>query len=83
MLGGMQNKDDFITATDLAESLSVHPKTLLRWAKAGKIPAVSVGDDRKVWIFHRPTISKWAADRSWHSLRQPGGVVDPDDQGDR
>jgi excisionase family DNA binding protein len=34
---------DLLTAEEVAERLAVRPNTVLRWATAGKIPAVRLG----------------------------------------
>lgn len=41
---------------DVAGYLGVHPMTVYKFAKAGKIPAFKIGSD---WRFHRKFIDEW------------------------
>ena len=45
-----------MTIKDVAEYLGVHPMTIYKFAKAGKIPAFKIGSD---WRFHRKYIEEW------------------------
>lgn len=38
-----QSHEDLVTAHDVAEHFRVHPRTPLRWARAGLVPHVRVG----------------------------------------
>ena len=49
-----------MTDAEVAEYLNVHPFTIYRMARDGKIPAFRVGTD---WRFHRDAIVKWMNDR--------------------
>jgi len=50
-----KNKD-IMTAKDVAEYLKLHPLTVHRYARQGKIPAFKIGTD---WRFHRQYIEEW------------------------
>jgi len=45
-----------MTIKDVAQFLGVHPMTVYKFAKAGKIPAFKIGSD---WRFHRKYIDAW------------------------
>lgn len=45
-----------MTIKDVAKYLSVHPMTIYKYAKQGKIPAFKIGSD---WRFHRKYIEEW------------------------
>lgn len=45
-----------MTIKDVAGYLGVHPMTVYKFAKAGKIPAFKIGSD---WRFHRRYIDEW------------------------
>jgi excisionase family DNA binding protein len=43
---------EWLTATEAARHLKVHPRTLLQWAREGKIPAHKLSGTRRcVWRF--------------------------------
>lgn len=41
---------------EVAEYLHIHPMTVYRYAKAGKIPAFKIGTD---WRFYKKSIDEW------------------------
>jgi excisionase family DNA binding protein len=43
-----------------AESLSLHPKTVMRMAREGRIPAFRVG---RYWLFRASLIDAWLNDQ--------------------
>jgi excisionase family DNA binding protein len=46
--GPVTNDDDLMTPSEVAEFFNVDPKTVTRWAKAGKIPSFrTVGGHRR------------------------------------
>jgi excisionase family DNA binding protein len=47
-------------AHDVAERCKVSEKSLQRWARAGKIPAVKFG---KLWRFRKSAIDQWMDQR--------------------
>ena len=47
-------ESDWLTATEAAEYIKVHPRTLLLWARQGKIPAHKLsGIQRCIYRFLR------------------------------
>lgn len=51
----MPNKE-ILTAKEVAQYLSIHPLTVHKYARAGKIPAFKIGTD---WRFHKKYLDKW------------------------
>ena len=47
-----------MTTNEIAEYLKLHPITIIKYAKEGKIPAIRVG---KVWRFDKEAIDRWIA----------------------
>jgi len=45
---------------DVAEYLDVHPATIYKYAREGKIPAFKFGSD---CLFHRKMVDKWISDK--------------------
>ncbi len=49
------------TAKEVAEYLNIHPLTVHKYAREGKIPAFKIGMD---WRFHRKFIERWIKEKS-------------------
>lgn len=47
---------EIMTAKEVAQYLSIHPLTVHKYARAGKIPAFKIGTD---WRFHKKYLEKW------------------------
>lgn len=62
---------DVMTLRDVATYLKVHPNTIYRLARSGKIPAFKMGTD---WRFHRGAVDEWM------QARHHGPVELPEDQ---
>jgi nitrogen PTS system EIIA component len=52
----MAKANVILTAKDVAKYLQIHPLTVHRYARAGKIPAFKIGTD---WRFHKQLIENW------------------------
>jgi len=52
----MVNSKEILTAKEVAEYLHIHPLTVHRYAREGRIPAFKIGTD---WRFHKKYIEKW------------------------
>ncbi len=52
----MVNYKEIMTAKEVARYLSIHPLTVHKYARAGKIPAFKIGTD---WRFHKKYIEEW------------------------
>lgn len=49
-----------MTSKELAAYLDIHPLTLHKLAREGKIPAFKIGTD---WRFHKKYIEKWIQEK--------------------
>jgi excisionase family DNA binding protein len=61
--------EPLLTSEEAAALLSIHPKTLQKFARSGKIPAVRIGD---LWRFRASALDEWvrgAVSSSCHSCR--------------
>ena len=59
-----------------ASFLNMHPKTVLRKAREGSLPAHPVGRDRKRWHFYLSELDHWLRSQvisGSHPRRQPQG----------
>ena len=56
--GAVPNR--IMTTVEIAEYSRVHPATLLRLARLGRIPAFKIGTD---YLYDRDEIEKWITDR--------------------
>ncbi len=52
----MAKNNEILTAKQVAEYLHIHPLTVHRYAREGRIPAFKIGTD---WRFHKKYIEKW------------------------
>ncbi|MCX5707683.1 MAG: helix-turn-helix domain-containing protein [Candidatus Omnitrophica bacterium] len=52
----MAKNNEILTTKQVAEYLHIHPLTVHRYAREGKIPAFKIGTD---WRFHKKYIEKW------------------------
>jgi excisionase family DNA binding protein len=52
----MVKSKEILTAKEVAEYLNIHPLTVHRYAREGRIPAFKIGTD---WRFHKKYIEKW------------------------
>lgn len=55
-----------MTAKDVAEYLNLHPLTVHRYAREGKIPAFKIGTD---WRFHKKYIERWIKEKLAYNLK--------------
>ena len=51
---------EVMTLREVASFLKVHPNTIYRLARSGKLPAFKMGTD---WRFHRVAIEQWVRNR--------------------
>jgi excisionase family DNA binding protein len=52
----MPSDEDILTIAELSEHLRVHPTTIYRLLREGRIPGFRVGS---AWRFSRASIEKW------------------------
>lgn len=56
----MEKTKEILTAKEVAEYLNIHPLTVHKYARDGKIPAFKIGTD---WRFHKKFIEKWIQEK--------------------
>jgi excisionase family DNA binding protein len=56
----MSASKEIMTAREVADYLALHPLTVHRYAREGKIPAFKIGTD---WRFHKKYIEQWIRDK--------------------
>jgi excisionase family DNA binding protein len=56
----MNKNKEIMTTKEVAEYLDIHPLTVHKYARQGKIPAFKIGTD---WRFHKRYIEKWIEDK--------------------
>lgn len=61
----MRKSREILTAKEVAEYLNIHPLTVHKYAREGKIPAFKIGTD---WRFHKKYIQRWIEDKSSYSF---------------
>ncbi len=52
----MSKDKEIMTTKEVANYLNLHPLTVHRYAREGKIPAFKIGTD---WRFHKKYIARW------------------------
>jgi excisionase family DNA binding protein len=52
---------EFLTVKEVSEMLHVHPSTIYKLTKTGKIPGFRIGTD---WRFRTDLIERWMAGQS-------------------
>ncbi|MFH0826962.1 MAG: helix-turn-helix domain-containing protein [Candidatus Omnitrophota bacterium] len=57
----MAKDKEIMTAKEVAEYLNIHPLTVHRYAREGRIPAFKIGTD---WRFHKKYIERWIREKS-------------------
>ena len=62
----MQHNKEIMTAKEVAAYLNIHPLTVHRYAREGKIPAFKIGTD---WRFHKKYLERWIKDKSTYNLQ--------------
>ena len=55
-----KKEKEIMTAKDVADYLNLHPLTVHRYAREGKIPAFKIGTD---WRFHKKYIERWIKEK--------------------
>lgn len=69
----MNKNKEIMTTKEVAEYLGIHPLTVHKYARQGKIPAFKIGTD---WRFHKRYIEKWIEEKldynAQHKERRAG-----------
>lgn len=61
----MVKDKEILTAKEVAAYLGLHPLTVHRYAREGKIPAFKIGTD---WRFHKKYIERWIKEKLDYNL---------------
>lgn len=56
----MTKNKEILTAKEVADYLNLHPLTVHRYAREGRIPAFKIGAD---WRFHKKYIERWIKEK--------------------
>ena len=56
----MPKEKEIMTTKEVASYLNIHPLTVNKYAREGKIPAFKIGTD---WRFHKLYIERWIKDK--------------------
>jgi len=63
----MSRSSEILTAKQVADYLHIHPLTVHRYAREGKIPAFKIGTD---WRFHKKYIERWIKQKTTSNSEQ-------------
>ncbi|RKY31129.1 MAG: DNA-binding protein [Candidatus Omnitrophota bacterium] len=66
----MFKEKEIMTTKEVAEYLHIHPLTVNRYAREGKIPAFRIGTD---WRFHKKHIERWIQEKSGYNFSSTKG----------
>jgi excisionase family DNA binding protein len=62
----MESRNEILTIKEICDLLQVHPTTIYKLVRKGKIPSFRIGTD---WRFRRDLIMRWMAEESTSGLR--------------
>jgi excisionase family DNA binding protein len=62
----MTREKEIMTTKEIAEYLQLHPLTVHRLAREGRIPAFKIGTD---WRFHKKHIERWIKQKCDYSIQ--------------
>ena len=57
----MADDQDILTVKEISDLLRLHPATVYRLARQGKIPSFRIGSE---WRFRRDVIERWMTEQS-------------------
>jgi len=60
-----KNSKEIMTTKEVAEYLNIHPLTVHKYARDGRIPAFKIGTD---WRFHKKYIEKWIKEKLEYNI---------------
>lgn len=60
----MVKSRDVMTVIDVADYLKVHPMTIYKYVREGKIPAFKIGTS---WRIKKDSIEKWMKENEHHN----------------
>jgi excisionase family DNA binding protein len=56
---------EILTTKEVADYLNIHPLTVHKYARDGKIPAFKIGTD---WRFHKKYIQRWIKEKLSYNI---------------
>ncbi len=62
----MSKDKEILTTKEVADYLHIHPLTVHRYAREGKIPAFKIGTD---WRFHKKYLDKWIRQKLIYNIQ--------------
>ncbi|MFH1269671.1 MAG: helix-turn-helix domain-containing protein [Candidatus Omnitrophota bacterium] len=62
----MPQDKEILTTKEVAEYLKIHPLTVHRYAREGRIPAFKIGTD---WRFHKKYLEKWIKQKLFYNVQ--------------
>lgn len=63
----MLKSKEIMTAKEVAKYLNIHPLTVHKYAREGRIPAFKIGTD---WRFHKKYLDKWIRQKISYRLEK-------------
>lgn len=66
----MPKDKEILTTKEVADYLHLHPLTVHRYAREGKIPAFKIGTD---WRFHKKYLEKWIRQKLVYHIQDKEG----------
>lgn len=73
----MAKDKEILTTKEVAEYLNIHPLTVHRHAREGKIPGFKIGTD---WRFHKKYLEKWIKQKLIYSVQSKDRKKSPLDR---
>lgn len=71
MAQGQAQADQIFTIKELSEHLRVHPTTIYRLLRQGRLPGFRVGSN---WRFSRDAIEQWEREQAGRAAGIPAGI---------
>ena len=62
----MESGNEILTIKEVGDLLQIHPTTIYKLIRKGKIPSFRIGSD---WRFRRDRIMRWMAEESISALQ--------------
>ena len=62
----MESGNEILTIKEICDLLQIHPATVYKLIRKGKIPSFRIGSD---WRFRRDRIMRWMAEESISALQ--------------
>ena len=60
-------KKAVMNVKEVSKYLDIHPQTVYKYTRVGKIPGFKIGDD---WRFHTASIEKWIKEKEAYNFKK-------------